>query len=275
MRHHLRHYGALATATLALASVTATAADEFRGTFRGTWPDGQATEITVVRLDEDGNAYGAYCHLSSRATHRFLLDLHPNDGVTARLKDGALRFALGGGKWAFRVDPADPDVVRMAFRRTETRELDLERSDKQTCASRLVQLTPPVDAPRHRTVAEAMPDDPGHWAIGSWTATRPSGLPVELSLLDVKNGRGYGIYCNLRGGPSYMVHDVHPDKGLNARVTRNKVSFRINKIQFVFKRTGDDTVEATRRHKGKKTTVEGQRTDEPACASRITARPTP
>ena len=71
------------------------------------------------------------------------------------------------------------------------------------------------------------------------------------------------------------MHDVHPDKGLNARVTRNKVSFRINKIQFVFKRTGDDTVEATRRHKGKKTTVEGQRTDEPACASRITARPTP
>jgi len=119
--------------------------------------------------------------------------------------------------------------------------------------------------------AETVPGDSDHWAIGSWTATRPSGLSVELTLVDVKNGRGYGIYCNLRDGPTYTVLDVHPD-GLNAKVTRNKVTFRIDKIQFAFKKTSDDTVQATRRHKGKKTTVEGHRTDEPACASRVTPR---
>ena len=159
----------------------------------------------------------------------------------------------------------------MAFRRQKTRELEMARVEEQTCASRLVQLNPPADAPRRPTIAETMPDEPEHWAVGSWTATRPTGLAIELSLFDVKGGRGYGIYCNVREGPTYVVHDVHPD-ALNAKVTRNKVSFRIRDIRFAFKRTGEDTVEATRRHKGKKTTVEGHRTDEPACASRITTR---
>ena len=272
MRHHHIHRGALAAATLVLTSVSATAADDFRGTFRGTWPDGQTTELTVVRIDDSGNAIGAYCHRSSRHVRHFIFDLHPEDGVTASLDDGALRFELGNAKWAFRVDRADPDVVRMAFRLRETRELDLERSDGQTCASRLRQLNPPADAPMRPTIAETMPDQPEHWAIGSWTLTRPSGLVVELTIFDVKAGRGHGIYCNLRDGPTYTVLDIHPDKGLNAKVTRNKVSFRIKKVRFAFKKTGDDTVEATRRHKGKKTTVDGHRTDEPACASRVTHR---
>ena len=221
MRHRYIHRGVLAAATLALASTSATAADDFRGTFRGAWPDGQTTEITVVRIDDDGNAYGAYCHRSSRKVRHFLFDLHPNDGVTASLEDGALRFELGDAHWAFRVDPADPDVVRMAFRRTKTNELPLERVAEQTCASRLVQLTPPADAPRRPTVADTMPDDPDHWAIGSWTVTRPTGLAVELSLFDVENGRGHGIYCNLRDGPTYTVLDVHPDNGLNAGTDQN------------------------------------------------------
>ena len=211
----------------------------------------------MVRIDDDGNAYGAHRHGSSRKVRHFLFDLHPSDGVTASLQDGALRFELGTGKWAFRVNPADPDVVRMAFQRTKTRELDLERADEQTCASRLRQLTPPADAPLRPTVAETIPDEPDHWAIGPWTATRPTGLAVELGLFDVVNGRGHGIHCNLRDGPTYTVLDVHPDNGLNARVTRNKVTFRIDQIRFAFKKTGDDTVEATRRHKGRKTTVDG------------------
>ena len=213
-------------AALALAISVPVVADDFRGTWQGTWPDGQTTEITVVRFDDDGDAYGAYCHRSSRGTRHFLLDLHPTDGVTASLDGEALRFEIGGGNWAFRVDPADPDVVRMAFRRNKTRELDLQRATVQTCASRLVQLTPSADAPLRPTVAEIIPDESEHWALGAWTAARPSGLVVELALFDVKGNRGHGIYCNIRGGPSYVVHDVHPD-GLNAKVTGRKVSFRI------------------------------------------------
>ena len=57
MRHHHIHRGVLAAATIALASASATAADDFRGTFRSSWPDGQTTELTVIRLDDDGNAY--------------------------------------------------------------------------------------------------------------------------------------------------------------------------------------------------------------------------
>ena len=265
--------GAVAAATLALGvSSAALAADDFRGTWRGTWPDGQTTEITVVRIDDDGRAYGAYCHRSSRATRHFLLDLHPTDGITASLEDEALRFENEGGKWAFRVDPADPDVVHMAFRRQKTRELDMARVEEQTCASRLVQLNPPADAPRRPTIAETMPDEPEHWAVGAWTVTGPTGRQVELTLFDVVNRRGHGLYCALRDGPSYNVFDVHPD-GLDVKVTRNKLSFQIRKVRFTFKRTDDpDVLEATRRHKGKKTTAEGHRTHEPACASRITAR---
>lgn len=137
-------------------------ANDFRGTFRGTWPDGQTTEITVVRIDDNGDVYGTYCDRSSRHVRHFLFNLHPTDGVAARLDAGALRFELGTGKWAFRIDPADPDVVRFAFRGDETRELDPERADEQTCASRLVQLTPPATAPRRATVAEDIPDDPDH-----------------------------------------------------------------------------------------------------------------
>lgn len=262
-----------AAAALALAISAQVVADDFRGTWRGTWPDGQTTEITVVRLDDDGNAYGAYCHRSSRGTRHFLLDLHPTEGITASLDGEALRFEIGGGKWAFRVDPADPDVVRMAFQRNKTRELDLERSDEQTCASRLMQLTPPADAPRRPTVTDIIPDDPAHWAIGAWTATRPSGLVVELALVDVEGNRGHGIYCNVRGGPSYVVHDIHPD-GLNAKVTGRKVSFRIGTIRFEFRRTDDpDTLDAMRRDNRGKRTVAARRADQPVCASKVVARP--
>ena len=58
MRNNTRA-GAVAAATLALGvSSAALAADDFRGTWRGTWPDGQTTEITVLRIDDDGNAPG-------------------------------------------------------------------------------------------------------------------------------------------------------------------------------------------------------------------------
>ena len=273
MRNSTIHTGALAAAAVALGvSSAATATDDWHGTFRGNWPDGQTTELTVVRIDDGGNAYGAYCHRSSRKVRHFLFDLHPTDGIPARLDDGALRFELGTGKWAFRLDPADPDTVRFAFRRDKTHELELQRADAQTCASRLIQLNPPAAAPPRRTVAENIPDDSDHWAIGSWTATRPTGLAVELTLFDVRKGRGHGIYCNLRDGPTFTVHDVHPE-GLDAKVTRNKVKFRINDIRFEFKRTDDDdTLDAVRRHKGKKRTVQATRTTEPACASRVAAR---
>ena len=268
---HVRHRIGASALALSLSSA-ALAGDDFRGTWRGTWPDGQTTELTVVRIDDDGRAYGAYCHRSSRATQHFLLDLHPTEGIGSSRDDDTLRFAFEGGTWAFRVDRADPDVIAMAFRRTQTRELDMARVDEQTCASRLVQLTPPPGAPVRPTVAEALPDEPRHWAIGAWTVTGPAGRQAELTLFDMVNRRGHGLYCVLRDGPSYNVFDVHPD-GLNVKVTRNKLSFQIRKVRFAFKRTDDpDVLEATRRHKGKKTTAEAHRANEPACASRIAAR---
>ena len=267
--------GVVAALALAITTTTATAADDFRGTWRGTWPDGQTTEITVVRFDDDGSAYGAYCHRSSRKVRHFLLDLHPIEGVTTSLDGEALRFEIGGGKWAFHVDPADPDVMKFTFRRKVTRDLDMHRTEEQTCTSRLRQLTPSDDAPNGPTVAETVPDSPGHWAIGVWTATRPSGLVVELALADVKDGHGYGLYCNLRGGPSYVVYDVHPH-GLDAKVSAQTVTFRIGKVRFEFRRTDDpDVLDAVRRDSRGKRTVDAHRADQPFCASRVVARPTP
>lgn len=267
MRHRT-HTGALAAA-LTLGLSGAATADEFQGTFRGDWPDGQTTELTVVRIDADGNAHGAYCHRSTRKVRHFLFDLHPTDGVAARLDAGALRFELGTGKWAFRLDPADADIVHFAFRRDKTRELELQRAEEQTCASRLIQLNPPADAPTRPNVAETIPDDPDHWAIGSWAATLPGGMTIELSLFDVKRGRGHGIYCTLQDGPTYTVVDVHPD-GLDAKVTRNKIKFRLDGSRYEFGRTDDpDTLDAVRRRSGEKRTIEMTRAAEPACASRV------
>ena len=268
---HARILAAAAAAALALAWTSASAADDFRGTFRGTWPDGQTTEITVVRIDDNGDVYGAYCHRSSRHVRHFLFDLHPTDGISARLEDDALRFTIGTGDWAFR-RTADPNVVRLAFRRTKTRELDLERADEQTCASRLRQVNPPTDAPPDPSVAEKIPDDPDHWAVGAWAASLPAGFTVELTLFDVKKNRGHGIYCTVGDGPTYTVVDVHPD-GLDAKLTRNKIKFRLDDNRYEFKRTReDDTLDGVRRHKGSKRTIELTRTSEPACAGRVVPR---
>ena len=96
MRHHHIHRGALAAATLVLTSVSATATDDFQGTFRGTWPDGQTTELTVVRIDDSGNAIGAYCHRSSRHVRHFIFDLHPEDGLTASRNSTSGRLTPNG-----------------------------------------------------------------------------------------------------------------------------------------------------------------------------------
>ena len=281
MRHQLLHRGALAAATLALAASTAaTAADDFRGIWRGTWDNGDTTELTVVDV-VGGHAFGTYCTQSRRNAHRhFFFDLHPEEAVAARLEDDVLRFKLGEGKhevhWVFRVDRANPDVVRLAYRYREARELDLERADAQICAARIAQLTPPAGAATPRTVADLTPDSPGHWAVGSWIGKRPNGLIIELSVLDVLDGRARGVYCNERDGPTFAALDLEPD-GLDARVTRKKLSFRIHRrgsdIQFAFKRTGDpDVLASSRRHRGKKRAVEMHRTREPTCATRIAPR---
>ena len=282
MRHHHLHRGALAAATLALvASSAATGADDFRGIWRGIWDDGITTELTVVDIDDDGYARGTYCSQSRKNNHRhFFIDLDPEKGISARLDDDVLRFAVPAGEdevhWSFRVDRANPDVVRLAYRYRETLELDLERAETQTCAARIAQLTPPAGTTNPATVAELTPDSPEHWAVGSWTGMRTTGLRIELSVLDVDGRAAKGVYCNERPGPTFAALDLEPE-GLNARVTRRKLSFRIHHkrgdIQFAFQRTDDpDVLEASRRHRGKKRTVEIHRTREPTCATRIAPR---
>ena len=239
------HTGALAAATLALAvSSAATAADDFRGIWRNTWPNGNTTELTIVDIDDQGRAIGTYCHLTDRNHHRrFFFDMHP-DAITARVEDGVLRIEHAKAHWAFRVDPANPNIMRMAFRLKKTVEIDLDRVETQSCAARLVQLTPPANATTPQSVADRMLDDPDQWAVGSWVGTRHTGLIIELNVLDVVDGHARGIYCNERPGPSFAARDLHPE-GINARVTRNKLSFRIRDIQFSFKRTDDDTLGRT------------------------------
>ena len=76
---------ALAAATLALSG-TSTAAADWQGVWRATWPNGHQTELTIVRID-DGKAHGAYCHLTNHGRTSYI-DLHP-DAVLAKLDNTA------------------------------------------------------------------------------------------------------------------------------------------------------------------------------------------
>ena len=165
--------GALASAALVLAvSSAATATDDFRGIWRGTWDNGNETELTVVDIDDQGRALGAYCHLTSQGRTSYV-DLHPEDAIRAQLDDGVLRkkHPTRNQHWSFRPEGG---IVQMAVRSgdRQPREIDLERVEEQTCAARVHQLTPPPGAITAPTVADLIPAEPEHWAIGVWTADR-------------------------------------------------------------------------------------------------------
>ena len=87
-----QHTGALAAATLALAvSSAATAADDFQGIWRVTWENGDETELTIVGIDDQGRAVGAYCHQTNQGRTSYV-DLHP-DAILAHLDNTAARRA--------------------------------------------------------------------------------------------------------------------------------------------------------------------------------------
>ena len=77
------HTGALAAATLALAVSSAAAAEDFQGIWRATWENGHETELTIVGIDDQGRAVGAYCHQTNQGRTSYV-DLHP-DAILARL----------------------------------------------------------------------------------------------------------------------------------------------------------------------------------------------
>ena len=267
------HTGALAYAALALAvSSAATAATDWRGVWRATWPNGHSTELTIVDIDDRGRAVGGYCHLTNQGRTSYV-DLRP-DAILAQLDDDVLRIERPQRRWTFR---QNADVVNMRFQygKQDPNEIDLVRVEGQTCAARVHQLTPPPGASPGPSVADLIPDEPEHWAVGVWTVTY-RGLTVELAVVDVVDRYARGIYCNLREGPTLGFHDLDPKEGIRAKVSRKTLKFKIRDIQFTFKRTKDDDIlKRSRRHKGKTQKHEVQRTDEPACANRIATRSTP
>ena len=272
MRNSIRT-GALASAALAVAvSSAATAASDLRGIWRGSWESGHETELTIVRIDDQGHAFGSSCYQTGKGRYSYI-DLHP-DAIPAQLDTaGVLRIERPPRLWTFRHD-ADTDVVtlRFRFKQREPSEIQLARVERQTCAARVHPLTPPPGATAAPSVADLIPAAPEHWAVGTWTVTY-SGLTVELAVVDVVDRYARGIYCNLRDGPTLGFHDLDPDHGLRAKVSRKKLDFKIRDIRFSFKRTKDDNVlERTRRHKGKTQRHDVHRTDKPACASRVAPR---
>ena len=268
----MRTRSTLAGAAAALALTgTATAAD-WHGVWRATWPNDHQTELTIVRIDDDGNAHGAYCHLTNVGRTSYV-DLHPN-AVLAQLDKPAadvLRIERPSRSLTFRLNG---DIVNMRFQFGDrpANEINLVRVEEQTCAARIHQLTPFEAVATAPAVATLVPDEPEHWAVGTWTVTY-QGLTVELAVLDVVDRYARGIYCNLREGPTLGFHDLDPEGGIRAKVSRKNLSFKIRDIQFSFKRTKDDDIlKRTRRHKGKTKKHDVHRTDEPTCASRVSPR---
>ena len=271
-----RHAALFAAAALALGTVAARAETEHAlvGTWSATWPGGVLTELTLTGVTEAGDAHGAYCN---RGRNFFVFsDLHPTEGIPARVEDGVLRFQLGNNtKLRFRPDADDSDFLELTHRRGgKKRTLHFERSDAQRCLDRVAPLAAAAGTAPATTVATAPREGTPAWLLGTWTGTWPNGLTVELTVTRIDKQRyAQGIYCNLREGPITFVYDLHPERAVKARTSRNGVKFRINKIQFAFKKTADDAMRITRRQGGKKTTLDVVRTDEPACANRVAMLP--
>ena len=269
---NLNHTGAMAASIVALTlSSAATAADDLRGVWRATWPNGDQSEVTIVDIDDQGRARGGSCFQTTKGRFSYI-DLHP-DAILAQLDTAdVLRIERPSRLWTFRHD-ADADVVKMRFQyqKREPHTIDLARVAEQTCTTRVRQLTPPPGATTAPSIVDLIPDDPEHWAVGTWTVTY-EGLTVDLAVLDVVDRYALGVYCNLREGPTLGFHDLGPD-GIRAKVSRKKLDFKIGNVRFSFKRTKDDDIlRRTRRQSGSKQTHDMHRTDEPACASLVTPR---
>ena len=90
-----------------------------------------------MRIDDDGNAHGAYCHLTNDGRTSYI-DLHP---------DAVLRIERPSRRWTFRLDTgADVVAMRFQFGDRPANEINLARVEEQTCAARIHQLTPPEGA---------------------------------------------------------------------------------------------------------------------------------
>ena len=149
---------------------------------------------------------------------------------------------------------------------------DRTRVKAQTCAARIQQLTPPEGGAATPAVAALVPDEPEHWAVGVWTVTRDD-LSVDLAVLDLADGQARGLYCTVRDGTTLEFHDLDPEHGIRAKVTRTKLSFKIRNTRLSFKRTkSPDVLKGTRRSGGRTQKHKVIRTDEPTCASRISPR---
>ena len=139
---------AIAALALGLAAPGASAATDHPliGTWEGTWPNGLVAEITVTAVDNKGAAYGIYCTMGP--THFRFSDLHPDDGVNARVdRKKRLKFKLGKMKYEFRPDRSDPDAMRMIHRRGGRKAtVDVERINIKdaACRSRVAPLPIPA-----------------------------------------------------------------------------------------------------------------------------------
>ena len=100
----------------------------------------------------------------------------------------------------------------------------------------------------------------------------PHGQSGELTVVQrADDGYAYGHRSSRK--VRHLLFDLEPRDGRAARKTRKGLKFQMTDIQFGFKRTSDDTLRATRRHKGRKTTRDVHRTDEPIRAPKVVLLP--
>ena len=112
--------GARAALTATLALSTAAAADEphhpIIGTWSGAWTRGDTSEISITRVDDDGAAYGLYCHQYPAFHSLGVVELHPDEATKASLTSDTLRFEVGNSRIEAKLD-RDKDALVFSNRR--------------------------------------------------------------------------------------------------------------------------------------------------------------
>lgn len=271
----------VAAALLAVVPVANAEDHPLLGTWTGWLTQRSENELTVHHVENVKHVYGYYCVRQPGVMRWY--DFVPggvtHGSVAARARGRSIRTTIGKFHLRFR---RSGKAVSFEARRSKTGERvgqnELVRNADGPCLQRLHPLRPPnvvVATPPGATVAEriASAPNPTHPIMGSWIGTRPSGLRIELNVIDVaKDGSVTGLYCNTTTD-IWRAYDLGADvaAGTVPVATDRSLSWTYHDRQFKFSLKGESEMTYVQIRPTGTRTLSMTRTTSPPCAQRVVA----
>lgn len=277
-----RLFACVAATLLAAAVPLADAAETPPlGTWTGWINDRTENELTIHHVERGRHVHGYYC-VRRPGVFRWY-DFVPG-GTTHGSVDARARgrnIVMRIGKFDLRFRPhRSGKSVRFTARSEEAKHgNDLVRDTEGPCLARLHPLRSgnfEAGTPPGVTVAEqvAAAPSPKHPLVGSWIGSRPSGLRIELNVIDVAPDGVTGLYCNTTT-EIWRAFDMGSGVvgGIVAAVKDQTLSWEMRDRRFTFRvdpDRPDSMVYVQIRPTGTRT-LAMTRTTSPPCAQRVVA----